>query len=395
MPRPHIVIVLAATRRALAVATTAALIAALIAVLGACTKAKEKHRKKDKNDETPEQTITQTPYTAGHGALEAASPASDVLAVLLRFDHLDAFGLDDEVNDLMGILPDHRRVFGGSGPAGITGSFDVVYISTWDPAILVASTLAARTLKPGAMKSMLAYPESGVTWHEAPGGPLGELAATARFPGYDPRVYLMPGDPWIVLAKREQLGALADSTSGEKPAWIAGVPGLAKLGPPDDRPGKLLAVASARNLPARAHAPAVGAVTMPTRMIATATAHGDTVTFTGDMSFADESHARAATDAVATLRKRFERFRPVREAKVWREGATILWSTRASTAETAVLVKLTADIVRPMFPSESARMPPVPPSSVPPSSAVRPSSAVPEPTGDKPWPEKPASASPH
>lgn len=340
-----------------ALAARAGLVAAvaLACSLPACKKASKEKRR--------DQPVTQKPFLAGHNALTGASPTGDILTVLLRFDHLHAAGLDDEVDALVGILPDHRRVFGGSGEEGITGSFDVVYISTVNPTWLTASTLAARALRPSRMQSMLAYPDAGVTWRKGPGGPIGELTPTQRFQWYDSRVYLMPGDPWIVLSKPDRLGALYDPAATEKPVWLGGLEALARLGPPDDRPGQLLAVATATNLPERAVVPAVGAVAMPTRMIAAATARDGTVTFTGDMTFANEDHARAATDAVATLRKRFERFRPVREAKVWREGATILWSSRASVAETGVLVGLVASLVQPMFPKGSlyAPPPPVPP----------------------------------
>lgn len=316
-------------------------IAALACLAGAC-------KKDSRERERVAKPITQTPFEAGYKTLSDAAPPGDVLAVLLRFDHLQAFGLADEVDALVGILPDHRRVFGGSG--GIPGTFDVVYISTADPAVLIASTLAARTLKPADMRTMLAYPGAGVTWHEAPGGHLGKLAETERFSWYDPRVYLMPGDPWIVLARPEQLGSLADPTRTDPPKWVAAAPSLAKLGTPDERPGKLLAVASASNLPRTGILPAVGTATMPTRMIAAATAHDKTVVFTGDMTFASEQDARIATDTLATLRMRFERFRPVRELKVQRQGATIMWITQASVTETATLTDLAANLVRPMFP---------------------------------------------
>ena len=339
----------------------AAQLAAVIAMACVATSCKKEAREKKR---PPDQPVTQTPFDTGYKTLTAASPRGDVITVLLRFDHLKEFGLEDEVDALVGILPDHRRVFGGGTKAGIPGTFDLVYVSTYDPALLIATTLAARALKPAEMQTMLAYPESGVTWGKAPGGPVGLMSATSWFSASDPRVYMMPRDPWIILARPDLLGALYDATNTVQPAWLEAVPGLARLGPPDNRPGKLIAAATASNLPERAMVPAVGAMTMPTRMVAAATAYDGVVTFTGDMTFAQSEHASIATDALATLRKRFEQFRPVRDLKVQRTGATVLWSTTASTQETAVLTGLAANLVRPMFPEIAREPPPVPPTAV-------------------------------
>lgn len=291
-------------------------------------------------------------YEAGYKTLTAAAPPGDSLAVLLRFDHMQTHGLADEVGSLMKIMPDHRRVFGGGGD--INSSFDAVYISTAEATSATASTLIARSLKPRAeLEAMLAYPNAGVTWSDSPAGRLGGLSPTPWLEWRDPRTYLIANDPWIVLTNPKNLGAMLQGSPGQQPAWMRAIPSLVTLAGPD-LGGDLLAIASTDDLPATAELPGVGQVSMPTSMLAAATAKGDLVTLSGDMAFASEAHARAAEKALATLRKQFGAFHAVRDLIVRRKGSALYWRTTATTRDVAMMTGLATNAVRPLFDSASA-----------------------------------------
>lgn len=319
-----------------------------IAVLGAamgggCTKASDEHARGP----------AAARYEAGYQVLAAAEPPGDSLAVLLRFDHMEEAGLADDVDALMKIMPDHRRVFGDHGSA-VQASFDVLYISTADATSLTASTLVARSRKPRVeLEAMLAYPGAGVSFTDSAAGRVSALEPTQRLYWRDPRVYLIPQDPWIVLTNPANLGTMMDTPPGKAPAWLRAVPSLVSLEGPAGS-GKLLATATTDDLPATATLPGAGEVPMPTSMIATATVKGEVVTLSGDMSFASEAHARAANDALAGLRKQLGAFNAVRDLVVRRKGAALYWRTRATTREVAMMVGLVANAVKPLFGAPAA-----------------------------------------
>ncbi|HUH03873.1 MAG TPA: hypothetical protein VML75_17880 [Kofleriaceae bacterium] len=308
-----------------------------------CTKASDEHAR----------AMEATRYETGYRTLAAAAPPGDSLAVLLRFDHLQEHGLADQVDALMKIMPDHRRVFGGGGD--IAPSFDLVYISTAEATSATASTLIARSLKPRAeLEAMLAYPNAGVTWSDSPAGRLGGLSPTPWLEWMDPRAYLIASDPWIVLTNPKNLGAMLEGSPGKQPAWLRAIPSLVTLTGPD-RDSDLLAIASTDDLPATARLPGVGQVTMPTSMLAAATANGGVVTLSGDMTFTSEAHARAAEKALAALRKQFGAFHAVRDLTVRRKGAALYWRTTATTRDVAMMTGLATNAVRPLFDSGPAR----------------------------------------
>jgi hypothetical protein len=302
---------------------------AWIAAFG-CTKASDEH----KSDAVR--------YEAGYATLEAARPPGDAVAVLLRFDHMSEVGLDDDVDRLLDIIPDHRRVFGRGG-SGISSSFDLVYVSTADVTSATAGTLVARSKKSRAeLQAMLAYPGSGVVWSHSARGPIGTLMPTPELYWDEPRVYSIQTDPWIMLTNPGNLDG------GDPPAWQQALPALATLAGPR-KSGKLLAVAIIENLPATANVPGVGEVRLPIQMIAAATVSGDVVSLSGDMTFVSEDDARAAKSAIDSLRRRFGSFRAVKDLVLRRRGTALYWRTRASVRETAMMTGLVGNAVEPLF----------------------------------------------
>ncbi len=187
-------------------------------------------------------------------------PQGDHVAVTLRLDKLRGTEWADKVAAILAPMPDHRLII-GSRKVRFSDSFDMLHISTSNPADVAATTVACTgNLRDAALRGFLEHSDAKVQWKPVAAGALGTINSRFQHKS-DPRVYMKTGPSQVALVLPKTLGQGAAPRAGdvddlaapaEVPTWLARVPELARISGTEGAP---LAIVHVSALPASVSLP--------------------------------------------------------------------------------------------------------------------------------------------
>ena len=192
---------------------------------------------------------TGEPATAGTAAnLLAYFPNNHVVTVLLRFDRLRGTEWAPVAQQVLAVMPDYGTLI-ADPDTDVADLLDLVAMSSPKPNDAAKTLLAVKAHVSAAdLRDFLDEPGAPVTWSRVSGGVLGSRGKGKRVMRGDPRVFLAPFEPWMVLARPRDLPGLLDAAEGD----LAGA-----AADPDKLPGWLSRLADLETESGKTDGPAL------------------------------------------------------------------------------------------------------------------------------------------
>jgi hypothetical protein len=175
--------------------------------------------------------------SAGTAAnLLAYFPDKHVVTVMLRFDRLRGTEWADVAQQVLAVMPDYETLISDPDIV-VADKFDLVAMSSPKASDATKTLLAVKSkIGQADLRDFLDEPGAPVSWSRVTGGVLGSRGKGKRVIRGDPRVFLAPFGPWMVLARPKDLAGLLDPADGKLddaaadpaklPGWLSRLPDL-------------------------------------------------------------------------------------------------------------------------------------------------------------------------
>lgn len=300
-------------------------------------------------------------------ALTDSAPKQHHIAVVLRLDQMRGTEWAGKAASILKPMPDHALIIGRRS-ISIADRFDMLFISTSDPADVTATNLACvGELHGEALRKFLSHDQVRVAWTPVGGGVQGSIKRSRKLLIDDERIYLQTSPNAVVLAKPEHLAPalLPRSQGGEEvlPQWVLSLAEVDAATRADDAP---MAIAQLTMLPTTIAIPKGPTLPGPERVsifLERSTApqtsgfHLRGIAYFASDELAERFVVGARTgqrDALnSTLAKMLLRQMQAYNALVGlslkRSGAIVSFSTSLSVADTRAIFDLAADWSRRFF----------------------------------------------